>query len=89
VGRPVFYGVITPFITPFREDLSLDLEAARWLARLQVERGVHGIFPNSTTGSSYTSEPMKLLRLLRPCLSRLGAGSGLYRGSARIALSTQ
>ncbi|MEM0014341.1 MAG: dihydrodipicolinate synthase family protein [Zestosphaera sp.] len=48
--RPRFYGVITPFITPFREDFALDLEGARWLVRYQVERGVHGIFPNSTTG---------------------------------------
>ncbi|MEZ0345221.1 MAG: dihydrodipicolinate synthase family protein, partial [Infirmifilum sp.] len=48
--QPRFYGVISPFITPFKEDLSLDLEAARWLARYQAERGVHGIFPNSTTG---------------------------------------
>jgi len=46
----VFYGVISPFITPFREDLSIDVDAIRWLARYQVERGVHGIFPNSTTG---------------------------------------
>lgn len=45
-----FYGVITPFITPFKEDLSIDFEAIRWLARYQAERGVHGIFPNSTTG---------------------------------------
>ncbi|MCI4435690.1 MAG: dihydrodipicolinate synthase family protein [Ignisphaera sp.] len=45
-----FYGVITPFITPFREDLSIDVDAVKWLARYQADRGVHGIFPNSTTG---------------------------------------
>jgi 4-hydroxy-tetrahydrodipicolinate synthase len=45
-----FYGVISPFITPFREDFSIDVEGVKWLARYQVERGVHGIFPNSTTG---------------------------------------
>ena len=28
-----FYGVISPFITPFKEDYSIDLEAVRWLAR--------------------------------------------------------
>ncbi|HIE37284.1 TPA: dihydrodipicolinate synthase family protein, partial [Candidatus Geothermarchaeota archaeon] len=48
--RPEFYGVITPFITPFKEDLSIDIDAAKWLARYQAEGGVHGIFPNSTTG---------------------------------------
>jgi len=45
-----FYGVISPFITPFREDFSIDVEGVKWLARYQVERGVHGISPNSTTG---------------------------------------
>jgi 4-hydroxy-tetrahydrodipicolinate synthase len=45
-----FHGVITPMITPFKEDLSMDVEVVRWLVRYQVEGGVHGIFPNSTTG---------------------------------------
>jgi len=50
MAKPVFYGVITLFITPFKEDLSIDIDAAKWLARYQAEHGVHGIFPNSTTG---------------------------------------
>lgn len=45
-----FYGVITPFITPFKEDLSIDVEAVKWLVEYQIMNGVHGIFPNSTTG---------------------------------------
>lgn len=50
MAGPKFYGVITPFITPFREDLSIDIDAVKWLARYQAERGVHGIFPNYATG---------------------------------------
>ncbi|MGB9728692.1 MAG: dihydrodipicolinate synthase family protein [Thermoprotei archaeon] len=46
----LFRGVIVPFITPFKEDYSLDLEAAKWLAKYQEEREVDGIFPYSTTG---------------------------------------
>ncbi|MEM2292935.1 MAG: 4-hydroxy-tetrahydrodipicolinate synthase [Nitrososphaerota archaeon] len=45
-----FCGVISPFITPFNDDLSIDFYAVRWLVDFQVERGVHGIFPFSTTG---------------------------------------
>lgn len=45
-----FYGIITPFITPFKEDLSIDLDGVRWLVKYQIDNGVHGIFPNSTTG---------------------------------------
>lgn len=45
-----FHGVITPFITPFKEDLSIDIDAIQWLVNYQIEGGVHGVFPNSTTG---------------------------------------
>ena len=43
-------GVIVPMVTPFREDYSLDLEAASWLAKYLSNTGVSAIFPNSTTG---------------------------------------
>lgn len=45
-----FYGVIVPLVTPFREDYSVDVEALKWLTNYLVDSGVHGLFPNSTTG---------------------------------------
>lgn len=45
-----FSGVIVPMVTPFNEDLSLDLEALKWLFSFLSEREVDGIFVNSTTG---------------------------------------
>lgn len=45
-----FYGVITPLITPFNRDLSIDFEALEWLVNYHVRSGVNGVFPYSTTG---------------------------------------
>lgn len=47
---PRFYGVIVPLITPYKKDLSIDWEGLAWLVERLSEQGVHGIFPNSTTG---------------------------------------
>ncbi|MEM2170145.1 MAG: dihydrodipicolinate synthase family protein [Desulfurococcaceae archaeon] len=44
------YGIIVPLITPFRGDYSVDIEALKWLTGYLVSSGVHGLFPNSTTG---------------------------------------
>jgi len=80
LARALFYGVISPFITPFREDLSLDLEAARWLARFQVERGVHGIFPNSTTGEFVHLRTDEAVALVRAVLEEVGGKAWVIPG---------
>jgi len=72
VARPRFFGVISPFVTPFRRDLSLDLDAVRWLARYQAERGVHGVFPNSTTGEFVHLRESEALELTRAVVEEVG-----------------
>jgi 4-hydroxy-tetrahydrodipicolinate synthase len=67
-----FYGVVVPLITPFREDLSVDLEAVRWLVRYQVEGGVHGVFPNSTTGEFVHLTRDEAITLTRAVLEEVG-----------------
>ncbi len=46
----VFKGIIVPLITPFTKDLSLDIDAAKWLARYLSKEGIDALFPCSTTG---------------------------------------
>ncbi|RLE72942.1 MAG: 4-hydroxy-tetrahydrodipicolinate synthase [Thermoprotei archaeon] len=70
--EPKFYGVIAPFITPFDEDLSIDVEAVRWLARYQAEKGVHGIFPNSTTGEFVHLKKEESVKIARIVLEEVG-----------------
>lgn len=69
---PRFYGVITPFITPFKEDLSMDVDAAKWLARYQAEHGVHGIFPNSTTGEFVHLKKEESIEITKAVLEEVG-----------------
>ncbi|MEM3870753.1 MAG: dihydrodipicolinate synthase family protein, partial [Candidatus Korarchaeum sp.] len=66
-----FRGVITPLVTPFREDLRLDLEAVRWLAQHQL-RGAHGVFPNSTTGEFVHLDREESVKLVEVILEEIG-----------------
>jgi 4-hydroxy-tetrahydrodipicolinate synthase len=67
-----FYGVISPFITPFKEDYTIDEEAVKWLARHQAENGVHGIFPNSTTGEFVHLSREESIKITRLVLEAVG-----------------
>ena len=67
-----FYGVISPFITPFKGDLSIDYDAVRWLARYQASKGVHGIFTNSTTGEFVHLKPDEAVKLIETVLEEVG-----------------
>ncbi len=68
----MFSGVIVPMITPFEEDLSLDLDAARWLARWLADSQVSGIFPYSTTGEFVHLKEEEGLRLVEAVLDEVG-----------------
>jgi 4-hydroxy-tetrahydrodipicolinate synthase len=61
-------GVITAMATPFAEDGSVDLDAARRLASYLVEHGSHGLVVAGTTGECPTltdAEEIELLRAVR------------------------
>lgn len=70
--RPKFSGIISPFITPFNEDLSIDVEAVKWLARYEADGGVHGIFPNSTTGEFIHLKPDEVIELTKAVIESVG-----------------
>ena len=62
------YGLIVPLITPFKEDLSLDIDALKWLVGYLVKNNVDAIFPVSTTGefpSLTNSEKIKIVEVVR------------------------
>ncbi len=68
----MFSGVIVPMITPFKEDLSLDLDAARWLAKRLADSQVSGVFPYSTTGEFVHLKEEEGLRLVEAVLDEVG-----------------
>lgn len=65
---PAIEGVITAMATPFAEDGSVDLAAARRLAAHLLEHGSHGFVVAGTTGECPTltdGEEIELLRAVR------------------------
>jgi len=45
-------GAYTLLITPFKEDISLDVEGLKLLVRKQIDSGIHGIAPLGVTGEN-------------------------------------
>jgi 4-hydroxy-tetrahydrodipicolinate synthase len=81
----MFTGCGTALVTPFREDLSLDDEAVRRLARRQVEAGINFLVPCGTTGESPTLSKAELRRVVEITIEearrgkiRVVAGAGGY-----------
>jgi len=81
----MFTGCGTALVTPFRQDLSLDEEALRKLARRQVEAGIDFLVPCGTTGESPTLSKAELRRVVEITIEearrgkiRVVAGAGGY-----------
>jgi 4-hydroxy-tetrahydrodipicolinate synthase len=53
MSQPLFKGVITALVTPFRDN-QVDEAAFRRLIERQIEHGVHGLVPVGTTGETAT-----------------------------------
>ena len=46
-------GIITPILTPMKEDESINTEELRNQIERLIDGGVHGIFPFGTNGEGY------------------------------------
>jgi 4-hydroxy-tetrahydrodipicolinate synthase len=74
-------GVITAMVTPFAGDGSLDLEAARHLARYLVENGSHGLVVAGTTGESPTLSDEEKLSLWQAVKDEVGDRATIICGT--------
>jgi 4-hydroxy-tetrahydrodipicolinate synthase len=74
-------GVITAMVTPFADDGSLDLEAARRLARHLVEHGSHGLVVAGTTGEAPTLGDDERARLIETVLDEVGGAATVVAGT--------
>jgi 4-hydroxy-tetrahydrodipicolinate synthase len=79
--EPGIRGVITAMATPFAADGTLDLEAARSLARHLVGNGSHGLVVAGTTGESPTLNDLEKLRLLETVLDEVGDRATVIAGT--------
>jgi 4-hydroxy-tetrahydrodipicolinate synthase len=90
-----FGAVVTAMVTPFREDHSLDLDAARGLAAHLFEHGTDSIVVAGSTGESPTLTHNEKLELFRAIVDvsrgngRVICGTGTYDTAETLELSRE
>ena len=90
-----FGAVVTAMVTPFREDHSLDLDAARQLASYLYDHGTETLLVAGSTGESPTlghGEKLELFRAIVDVAKGKGkvlCGTGTYNTAETIELSRE
>jgi 4-hydroxy-tetrahydrodipicolinate synthase len=90
-----FGAVVTAMVTPFREDHSLDLDAARQLASYLYDHGTETLVVAGSTGESPTlghGEKLELFRAIVDVAKGKGkvlCGTGTYNTAETIELSRE
>lgn len=81
---PLFKGVITAIITPFR-DGKVDEAAYRNLIERQIAGGVHGVVPVGTTGESATVTHDEHKRIVELCVETVAGRARVIAGAGASA----
>lgn len=92
--NPARFGrVITAMVTPFDDDLRLDLDAVATVARWLVDHGSDGLVVSGTTGEGPTlsdGEKLDLFRAVRAAVSvPVIAGTGTYDTAHSVHLTKE
>jgi 4-hydroxy-tetrahydrodipicolinate synthase len=88
-----FSGTITALVTPFKEDLSVDIEAFKKLLDFQIDEGIDGIVVCGSTGESATLSTKEKLSLIITAVEHVNgrvpviAGTGSNNTQASIDLT--
>ena len=78
-------GIITPILTPMKEDESVNLEElCRQVERL-IEGGVHGIFPLGTNGEGYILSESEKMEVIEAVVSQVKGRVPVYAGSGCVS----
>ena len=90
-----FGAVVTAMVTPFHEDHSLDLDAARSLAAHLFEHGSESLVVAGSTGESPTLTHKEKLDLFREIVDvakgagKVVCGTGTYSTAETVELSRE
>lgn len=90
-----FGRVVTAMVTPFTEDLSLDVDRAQELAGWLVDHGSDGLVVTGSTGESATLTDQEKITMWRAVAEAVGdratviAGTGTYDTAHSIHLSEE
>ncbi|MEO8330514.1 MAG: dihydrodipicolinate synthase family protein, partial [Candidatus Nanopelagicales bacterium] len=83
VSRPSPFGrVLTAMVTPFREDLSVDLSAVARLATHLVDQGNDGLVVNGTTGESPTTSDSEQQQVVQAVVEAVGDRAMVVAGAS-------
>jgi 4-hydroxy-tetrahydrodipicolinate synthase len=79
-------GAITPLVTPFHDDGSLDLDSITALVEWQLERGSHGISVGGSTGEPTAQTVEERIAVMRAAAAAIGERAPFVpgTGSARL-----
>ncbi len=77
----MFRGSIVALVTPFKDDLSVDLDAYGRLIDFQIERGTHGIVPCGCTGEAATLSHDEQKQIIRFCIERVAGRVPVVAGT--------
>jgi len=80
--RAPFGQVLTAMVTPFRSDLSLDLDAVQQLATYLVDQGNDGLVVNGTTGESPTTTDHEQELVVRAVVDAVGDRAMVVAGAS-------
>ena len=83
VGRPAPFGrVLTAMVTPFLDDLSVDLAGVQRLAAHLVDHGSDGLVVNGTTGESPTTTDHEQQQVVQAVVEAVGDRAMVVAGAS-------
>jgi 4-hydroxy-tetrahydrodipicolinate synthase len=82
VRHAPFGRVLTAMVTPFRHDLSVDLDAVQRLATYLVDRGNDGLVVNGTTGESPTTTDHEQQQVVQAVVEAVGDRALVVAGAS-------
>jgi dihydrodipicolinate synthase/N-acetylneuraminate lyase len=90
--KPVFPGIISPIITPFTQEETLDEKIFRREVKYLLGAGIHGISPGGSTGEGELvrdEELVRMVEIIQEENSRhIPVVAGIIRTSTRDAIRT-
>ena len=89
----MYRGSFVALVTPFKDDLSVDMDAYGRLIEFQIERGTHGIVPCGCTGEAATLSHDEQKQIIRFAVEKIAgrvpviAGTGSNNTKEAIELT--
>jgi 4-hydroxy-tetrahydrodipicolinate synthase len=83
---PVIRGAITPLVTPFHPDGSLDLDTVARLVDWQLEQGSHGISVGGSTGEPTSQTVAERIEVMRAAATAIGGRAPFLPGTGTARL---